>query len=398
MKICYIANLYPPNTLGGAEIIVEKCATRIAQEHDVIVITTSPDHEEHIIKEGNMTIYQINTTPLYPVYKQTENNGPKKVLWHLLDLYNAKTLQRIEEVVKKEEIELVHLNNYKGLSMSVFKIGKKLGIPLVFESHDFSLICPRANLIRGNNTLCTKRNPICDGYVKIQRKLLDNNVDLLISPSNFMIEKFHENGVFENTESTKIPLGVEIEKKHYTKSYDTINFTYIGSLGKHKGVHILIQAFKEIQDENIELNIYGKGYDEEEFRKMAENDERIKFHGYIANNELAEVYRKANMTVIPSICYDNSPMVIYESFSTATPTLASNIGGIPELVEDGYNGLLFQAESIEDIKNKIVYVINNKQILRQLEENAYESLPDDSINVMTERLLAEYEKLLNDKK
>lgn len=396
MRICYISNLYPPHVLGGAEIIVEKTALEmIKRGHDVIIITTSPDNEKHVIQRDNTLIYQINTTKLYPVYKQTEASGIKKPLWHVLDLWNKSTYNEIKNILIKENIDIIHINNYKGLSLSCFKAGKDLEIPVVFESHDFSLICPRANLIRGNNTLCQKRNIICNEYVKRQKKLIDNNVDLLVSPSNFMINKFRENGFFNNTSSVKIPLGVEYETIKSEKNYDIIDITYIGTLGKHKGVHILINAFKNIDNDNIRLHIIGKGYDENEFRDMSEDDDRIIFHGFIDNKEIKKFYEMSNIIVIPSICYDNSPLVIYESFSTGTPVIGSNIGGIPELITDGYNGFLFEAENSESLKDKLLKIINNKELLKEFENNSANTLPSKSMDIMINHLLDEYTKLLS---
>lgn len=395
MKICYITNLYPPTVLGGAEIVVEKTALEMVKKgHKVIVITTSPDYEEHFTKHDNIRIYQINTTKLYPVYRQTEVSGIKKPLWHIYDLWNNDTLNRIEKILQDTDTDIIHINNYKGLSLSCFKAGKNLGIPVVFESHDFSLICPRANLIRGNNTLCKKRNLICDMYVDKQRKLLSDNVDLLISPSHFMIEKFKENQFFNNTRCVKIPLGVEYTNHKSAKTYDIIDITYIGTLGKHKGVHTLINAFKEIPNSNIRLHIIGKGYDEEEFKQMAQNDKRIIFHGFVDNNSITEYYDSSNIVIIPSICYDNSPLVIYESFSTGTPVIGSDIGGIPELIIDNYNGLLFEPGNSEDLKDKILTIINNNVLLRRLEDNAASTLPENSMKIMTDRMIEEYKKLL----
>lgn len=395
MKICIISNLYPPNVLGGAEIIVEKMVTAISKKHDVFVITTSPDDEEHKKIEDNISIYQINTTKLYPPYKQTEASSIKKPLWHLFDLWDNNTYKKIKSIIEEEKCDIIHVNNFKGLSLSVFKIGKDLNIPLVFESHDFSLICPRANLIRGNNQLCDGRNFICNQYVNIQRKLLNDNVDLLISPSQFMINKYRENNFFNNTPCIKIPLGVEFIKNKSDKSYDILDFTFIGSVGKHKGVDILIKAFKEIENENIRLHIVGKGYDEEEFKESSKDDDRIVFHGFVDNDNIKEYYNKSNVIVLPSVCYDNSPLVIYESFSTATPVIGSNIGGIPELIIDDYNGYLFKAGDYEDLKDKLLKIINNKEILRKLEDNSIESLKDDSINIMADAIIKEYEKLLD---
>lgn len=395
MKICFLSNLYPPNVLGGAEIVVQKMAkSMIERGHEVIVITTSPDEEEHILEEDSVKIFQLNTTRLYPTYKQTEPQGVKKPLWHLFDLWNGATLSAVKDILVRESVDIVHINNFKGLSLSCFKAGKDLNIPVVYESHDFSLICPRANLIRGNNSLCEKRNFICNEYVNIQRRLLDDNVDLLISPSQFMIDKFHDNNFFNNVRCVKIPLGVEYSSNKTIKDYETIDITYIGTLGKHKGVHTLITAFKDIDNENIKLHIIGKGYDEEEFKQLAMDDDRIIFHGFVDNKDILKFYEQTNVLVIPSICYDNSPLVIYESFSTGTPVIGSDIGGIPELVMEDYNGFLFESNNPESLKKKLVKVIKNKELLKKLEDNAFNSLPDNSMETMIDQIISEYTKLV----
>ena len=395
MKICFITNLYPPNVLGGAEIIVEKIALSMQDYgHESIIITTSPDEAYHVIQRDNTTIYQLNTTKLYATYKQTEAQGIKKPFWHVLDLWNSSTLKAIKKILVDENIDVIHINNYKGLSLSCFKAGKDLNIPVIYESHDFSLICPRANLIRGNNTLCEKRNIICNQYVNQQRRLLNNNVDLLISPSQFMIDKFKENNFFNDTACIKIPLGVEYESKKSDKNYDSIDITYIGTLGKHKGVDTLIKAFKEIEGENLKLHIIGKGYDEEEFKNLSKDDDRITFHGFVDNKSIRKYYEMSNILVIPSICYDNSPLVIYESFSTGTPVIGSDIGGIPELIKDGYNGLLFDAGNSNSLKEKLVKVINDKELLKKLEVNSYESLPKNSMDVMVKKIIEQYDKVV----
>lgn len=395
MKICMISNLYPPHVLGGAEIIVDKLVRNLAdRNHEIVVITCSTDDKEKIQKEDNITVYHINKTKLYPVYRQTEAKGYVKPLWHLFDLWNRKCQKKIIEIVKKEKCDLIHINNFKGLSLSCFEVGKKLNIPVVFESHDFSLICPRANLIRGNNTLCEDKNGICKAYVKIQRKLLDDNVDMMIAPSNFMIDKYRENNFFNDTTCKKIPLGIDFERKKTTKDYNLIDFTYIGSLGKHKGVDTLINAFKEIDDESIRLNLIGKGYDEDEFRQLADDDRRIIFHGFVDNKNIDKYYELSNVIIIPSICYDNSPLVIYESFTTATPVIGSNIGGIPELIDDGVNGYLFEAGDVQDLKDKLLEIINNKKSLPRLEENAFNSIPENSLDIMTDKTIEAYKQLL----
>ena len=107
----------------------------MAKKHTVIIITTSPDNNPHIIKQDSIIIYQLNTTKLYPVYKQTEASGVKKPLWHLFDLWNNDTYNKIRQILIDEDIDIVHINNFKGLSLSCFKKQEViLNIPIVFES------------------------------------------------------------------------------------------------------------------------------------------------------------------------------------------------------------------------------------------------------------------------
>lgn len=95
MKICYISNMYPPAILGGAEIIVQKMAQAMKKRgHEVIIITTSPDNQQHIVDDDKIKVYQLNTTRLYQPYQQTQVSGIKKPLWHLFDLWNNKTKKR----------------------------------------------------------------------------------------------------------------------------------------------------------------------------------------------------------------------------------------------------------------------------------------------------------------
>ena len=102
----------------------------------------------------------------------------------------------------------------------------------------------------------------------------------------------------------------------------------------------------------------------------------------------------SNIIIIASICYDNSPMVIYESFSRSTPVIGSNIGGIPELITNGYNGLLFEADNPSDLKDKIIKLADDVELLKSFEDNASKTLPNDSMKIMIDKLEKEYENIL----
>ena len=394
MKICLISNLYPPNVLGGAEVSVKKVSEELVKKgHEVIVITT-PFSENDVEIINGVKIYQVKPLNLYEIYHHPNQSMLLKPLWHIIDLWNPYDERIIKNILKTENPDIVHIHNFKGLSLSSFAPAKSLKIPLVFTAHDYSLVCMRANLLNSSGEICKNPSALCKIYNQIQKHLAKNKVDLLISPSQFVINKLKSNGLFKDVKSKKIPLGIELkDNEKFEKDYSQTNILYVGNLGEHKGVHILLKAFRKIENMNIRLDIVGKGLCSEKLKSMSENDNRIKFHDFLEGKELIKMYQQANLTVVPSIWYDNSPMVIYESFSCRTPVIGSKIGGIPELIEDGFNGYLFEAGNVNELQQLLENLIDSPETLKNLEQGTYESVQRYTMDNHIKQLETEYQKL-----
>jgi len=394
MKICLISNLYPPNVLGGAEVSVKKVSEELAKRgHEVIVITT-PFNENKIDVINRVKIYEIDPLNIYRVYEHPHKSVLLKPLWHIIDLWNPYDNSIITKILKTENPDIVHIHNFKGLSISSFASAKKLNIPIVFTAHDYSLICMRANLLNSSGKICENPAALCKVYNHIQKQLVKNKPDLLVSPSQFVIDKLTSNGLFENVKHKKIPLGIELNRNQKVeKNYSPVDILYAGNLGEHKGVHILLNAFMQIKNDNIRLHIVGKGDCEEKLKIMVKNDNRIIFHGFLEGKKLSQMYERANLTVVPSIWYDNSPMVIYESFSCRTPVIGSKIGGIPELIEDGFNGYLFEAGNVNELQQLLENLIDSPETLKKLEQGTYESVQRYTMDNHIKQLETEYQKL-----
>ena len=396
MKICFISNLYPPSIIGGAEISVKRVADGLVKRgHEVFVITTTTNGNTFIEEVGGVKVYRINPLNIYAMYHHQGQPEILKPIWHGIDLWNPHFYVVVKNILKKEMPDVVHINNFKGLSLSVFSAAKRLNLPLIFTAHDYSLVCPRANLLNGSGEICTVPPRLCKVYVKIQKYLVDNKPDVVTAPSQFVIDKLKEAGLFEGVKTMKLPLGIELSDEKAEKDYDIIDILYVGGLSRHKGVHILLNAFKELEFENIKLHISGKGKDEDEFKKIAGSDKRIIFHGFVPDEELMQLYQKANFSVVPSIWYDNSPMVIYESLMNGTPVIGSRIGGIPELIEDGYNGFLFEAGDEDELRSKLESLIENTSDLKRLGECAFESVKKYDMDEHIPNLEKLYVELVN---
>jgi len=393
MKICFISSLYPPLVIGGAEISVEKTAKELVKRgYEVIVITTS-DRKNIVEKIEGVKIYRIYPLNLYSTYNHQKHSTFIKPIWHLIDLWNPHSYIIIKNILKKELPDIVHIHNFKGVSLSAFSAVKDLDLSLIFTAHDYSLICIRANLLNGAGEKCDNPSRFCRLYNKAQKYLVNSKPDIVTAPSQFIIDKLRTFDLFKSVETIKIPLGIESNRVKTEKKYDVIDILYAGALGRHKGVHILINAFKKLEQGNIRLHILGKGAHEDELKKIAGYDKRIRFHGFAHGKKLMDFYKKANITVVPSIGYENSPMVIYESLMNGIPVIGSNIGGIPELIEDGINGFLFESGNVNELTEILRKLIENPSKLNKLEKGTFESVKKYDLKKHVDKLEEIYKDL-----
>ena len=395
MKICFISNLYTPFVMGGAEICAERESMELAKHNEVIVITTKPYSGLESLKpsvevKDSVKIYRFYPMNLYYGYYYTKKPKWIKPLWHLIDIWNPHTYFVVKRILKKEKPDVVHTHNLEIISTSVLSVIKHLKIPHVHTIHDYLLLNRANNLLRVGKII-EDFNIVDKIYMKIMQNL-SSSIDIVLAPSQFVLNIHTQKGYFTNSICVKLPLGIDIEKAHkIDKDYEVIDVLYVGQVSNHKGVRILINAFQQLKYENVLLHIVGKGADVVEFKNIAESDSRIIFHGFVPDKELMPLYQKSNLLVVPSIWYDNSPTVIYESFMNGTPVIGSRIGGIPELIEDGHDGVLFEAGNVDELRDRLEYIIENPSELKRLECNAFKSGKKYNMNEHIRKLEEIYE-------
>jgi glycosyltransferase involved in cell wall biosynthesis len=130
-------------------------------------------------------------------------------------------------------------------------------------------------------------------------------------------------------------------------------YCYIGRLSSEKGIGTLLKAAGGLPA--YKLKIIGTGPLESDLLLMNKR-EHIEFLGYKTGNELKNLLSGSRFMVIPSEVYENNPLTIIESLCAGTPVLGSNIGGIPELIKPGFNGMLFEAGNATDLQKNISYI------------------------------------------
>ncbi|MDB5247824.1 MAG: hypothetical protein JWQ40_2218 [Segetibacter sp.] len=149
---------------------------------------------------------------------------------------------------------------------------------------------------------------------------------------------------------------------------------FIGRLDRSKGVDILIEAFVKVAVllPSVRLVIAGKGVLEEELKamiKLAGIEDKVEWRGGIAYTEVLKFVSCLSFLVVPSRM-DNLPTVVLEAFSTCTPVIGAKTGGIPDMIEDGFNGRLFERENVDDLVVKMKSLLDDEVDRKRMGENA----------------------------
>jgi glycosyltransferase involved in cell wall biosynthesis len=149
----------------------------------------------------------------------------------------------------------------------------------------------------------------------------------------------------------------EFEPRYSPGNY----FLYLGRLSDEKGLSTLIEAFMNVTFDKTNLMIVGEGPIRNQLEKVAKADPRIRFTGYLSGNTLKETTRNALAVIVPSEWYENAPLSILESFAFGKPVIGSRIGGIPEMIDDGVNGLLFESGNADDLTKKLELLLSRPE-------------------------------------
>jgi glycosyltransferase involved in cell wall biosynthesis len=307
-------------------------------------------------------------------------------------LYSMEAKKKIERLIEDTGPDLAHVHNIAHhLSPSVLVGMKRHGLPVVQTLHDHKLICPSTLLFSGGqvcerckhsrfynavlrrckrDSLAASALAALELYLHRAMRIYEKNVDVFIAPSRFLRDKMIE---FKMDGRKIVHIPQLIDAGAYSPSYDHGDyFIYFGRLSVEKGVYTLIEAMRRLN--GAKLYVAGEGPLKAELESRAAGAGDVRFLGYVPHEKLMDLVRNAMFAVIPSECYDNAPMSVYESFALGKPVVGSRIGGIPELIEHGENGLLFEPGDADGLAERIDYLRANRSRIPEMGRSARERL------------------------
>jgi len=289
-------------------------------------------------------------------------------------LFYRLSSKKLTEIGQKFSIDVAHVNLPLVPS---FAVPKGLGKALVATVHSTwkgeNEALKYESFLRLNANEKVVRS--CNNILRFFEYKLLNRADKIIAVSNFTKREILENYNLNTNKVCVIYNGVDINKFKPPDNKDKIKrefgfgnskiVLYVGRLYCRKGLLTLLKASPLVlrKFRKVKFVISGKGLGNEEsrlrnFARSLGVEENFSFIGYFPDEKLPRLYQAADIFVLPSI-YENLPFALLEAMATALPVVTTTVGGIPEVVQDGKNGLLVNPLDFKTLAYKILYLLEN---------------------------------------
>lgn len=424
MRILYVSHLFLPRYSGGTEVLTFQVAREMARRgHEVEVLAcedwrggSEPVSGYDEAYEG-LPVHRLRLNTAY-------SRDPVRAQYHFPEVENY-LLPRL----RARRPELVHVHHFGHVTTAVATAAYQLGIPVVFTATDFWLICPTSQLLRYDQSLCNgptniakcakcvaatyrrgqpyqrllgaipepvfnllahRLAPSLRGWSSSARgvaslveraewnRQIARKFSRLLVASRFMQQCFAENGIpSERMELVGFGIDTAWAQKLGPRRFQApLRVGFIGAISTHKGPHVLVEAFRRLQagepdsGERARLEIFGRldfapPYGEQ-LTQLAAGVPGIEFRGTFPHHEVARVLASLDVLVIPSVWYENSPLVLLTALAARLPVIVSDMGGLVEMVRDGENGLVVPAGDPAALAAALKRCLEDKELLPQL--------------------------------
>lgn len=433
MKILLAPHLFFPAHQAGTEVLTLELARSLRQKGHAVTIVTCARHQD-IGEESGPWLSKDNYDG-FDVFSINflAGNQLNSITHHAESSERAEILVAL---VKQLSPDLVHFQHANGFSSAAIPAIKKLGIPVFFTATDFWSICSRTNLYKPHtSTVCdgpktpaqclacalpmlpesiaraimvmandktTKISNTLGQLYALKRRLPDmtsniNMADGIFAATHFQAGMLTKYGV-SRANLKVFPYGVRLgelpgkaEVPGTFSAEAPMKIAFIGSLTRIKGVHVFLKALRKLSPEKLarlDVSIYGKtlanddDYGRELKSHAAKLPPTIKFAGTFPHDEIGSILRSQHLCVVPSIWYENAPLVLCSAVAAGIPALVSKFDGMTEVIKEGVNGLSFSAGNPDALAQMLERLIDDAGWIRNALSQAAASYrtPDDYCN------------------
>jgi glycosyltransferase involved in cell wall biosynthesis len=397
MRLLFVVHQFFPQWFTGTEkFVLNNAKQLIRMGHRVEVLTYGYQDENIFYKMDGILIRNYDFEDI-PVTCIKHDNPNKELNFEIIDNSLHKFFYSF---LKKNYFDCIHIAHPMRLG-NIAICAKKLGIPIVLTLTDFWVLCPNIQGITKDGELCLSPEggkacqKKCFSYKSLvnltQReqniKLFIAHCDIICSPSYFLsniVSNYFSIPiltVYHGIDFASIPISFPLKLKNDS---DFLKIGYIGTLLPHKGVHLLIESLQHISS-NFKLFLFGGFFEPkylENLIRCSQKDMRVNFMGKYCEEDIPKIMNSVDVTICPSVWWENSPITILTSLAYKKPVIGNNIGGCNEFIISNKNGFKFKFNDSIDLARVISYLCKNTSIIiemsqkmrfpRRIEEETYE--------------------------
>ena len=392
---------------GGTSHVAISSAINLAQKgYKVYYFCAVSPIEDRLLHEINITVICL--------YQKDILTNPNRFQAAIQGLWNYVSLQKLQELLRNlpQKETVIHIHGWtKALSHSVIFIAQIKKFPIVLTLHDYFIACPNGGFynypkksvcpITALSVKCIFTNCDVRSYEQKIWRLLRSGIQkyILRIPQNI------KNFIFLSHKSIQllkpylplkaslffIPSPIDTIRKDRITAEDNSYIYAISRLSPEKGLDLLAKVTHDI---GADLVFIGEGNDKNNLTRI---NPGIIFEGWLTRQQMSDSLKHARFLVFPSKLYETQGLVVLEAASYGIPCIVSDITVASESILDGETGLLFKANDLDDLKVKILSLLNNDSLLEYLSKNSYRNfwLNQASTDEYMNKLISVYTKVIS---
>jgi glycosyltransferase involved in cell wall biosynthesis len=348
MRILLANTGHPATIKGGAEAAAFDLAMAlVGRGHEVSLVVHHGGREVEETTDRGVRVFALPNRNLYFGFDGRQRPSPLRLAWHGLDSANPWMARAFGRILDSVRPDVVNTHVLVGLSQLVWREAAQRGLPIVHYLHEYGTMCPRGSAFR-DGRLCTSPCTAC-GLITAPRKRLSGLVDTVVGVSRFTLKRHLDWGFFPNARTTVLPnifVGLRAHPRPAVPGGGPLRIGYFGRLIADKGPQLLIEAVRQLPAGSWTLTIAGTGEQEFLATLKARAPDATHFIGWARPGD---IFPHIDLLVVPSIWPDPQPRTVFESFMYGVPVIGARAGGIPEEIDEGQTGWLFEAGSADDL-------------------------------------------------
>ena len=427
MRILLTTHQFFPKHYAGTEVAARDAALELlARGHDVHVLTVDPTVTARGA-EPEAEEYEYRGLKVHAVALPQKPRGASRLRAEFRNEPAAAHVRDYVAALRPDVVHMYHIGRLSGLTIDVLH---EFNVPLVFTSTDFWSFCVRGILMKPSGELCAGPDDISSNCLECRRaerwfddpwsakhsrrkayyrRLAEsrlagyreeeerskmvrtalsrtaflrerfNSLDAICAPTELMRDMLVANGIRPDLVRVS-PYSIDLSQFEAVRSQhraptNGLRFGYVGTINPPKGVHVMLEAFRRLGPETAAtLEVVGDARKDRDYfadlYELAAGDPRIRFAGAIPNEQVPDRLKRIDVQIVPSTWYENAPLTIYSAQAAGVPVVASNLGGMAEVVGDQENGLLFEPGDVDGLSQRLRELVEQPQLVERLRSQA----------------------------